>query len=482
MKRSLTSLIAVLLLTVGMTAACGEKDGVPIATPTPPGPASLVLSLIRFSPLPPPPDSLDSPDSGWPEVGSQVTWEAVVVNQGGVEATAVPWVWIVDGVEVATGMSDFAPGGTSITLDRPWPSQREWIQFAIEGDGAGRAPDSLSIASNALTVEFRLEDPVWQWIEGRVAGGVEGWARREVAGWNSTLASYSSAGIPEGVRDRLRLDGLERVPVGAGWRAPPERDLIWYFRNGADPRFAQTGINDDQLNDQTIVLHELLHQRGVADVYAYEVVAGNTGSGMDILDPDGSRAAGTHRLPYPDPEEGYQVVFSATFDGSLMGGGYRRPTYLHDLSVWGLNENAGRRTPRFRDQFGNSLNPMTWRNTYMNRMPETIRLQVTDINGPLAGVVVDIFPDRGRFDYADYYEPHPAISLVSDSLGWVSFPGADIAPRPEPALGSVAATAIVRVIAGDRWDYKPLPLFYFSQQMAVGDSVVAEHHLRVNPR
>ncbi|MFW6201608.1 MAG: hypothetical protein ACOC8B_03455 [Gemmatimonadota bacterium] len=63
--------------------AAGCDESTPSEPPPEPRPAAVHVTHISLSPRLSPPDSRDAPpDSGWPDVGQEVTWVAHLLNSG----------------------------------------------------------------------------------------------------------------------------------------------------------------------------------------------------------------------------------------------------------------------------------------------------------------------------------------------------------------------------------------------------------------
>ncbi len=440
------------------------------------------MSHLTATPWPGLPDSLTTladPRAGWPDAGSTLTWRAVLHTVGS-GSGEVEVRWSVDGTPVKTETLTVEDGGGFADLERPWSEEREWIEVELAGHAVDSAAASLRVPSDGLTIAFYLHDRVWRHIDRIYPGGVPGWASANVRRWNDILEAYAPPGGADPVRDRLRLDIL-RVHDGY-LQGKAESDLRWLFWDGSDRRFANSGSSREQLENQTIVLHELIHQRGVADIYAYEVLLGVMGSRFDILDPDGSPALGTPRLPLPS-NTGPILTIWPYFDSWLMGSDYSLFTRVSDVGAFGLNRVAGLRRTVDEDQWGNELNALHRWNDYLQQMPEEVEVVARNAGVPVPHAIVEVFPDLGVGPYDDVYDPEPEWVGTADDQGVVVVPGSVFRPRPDIRQGaSTAVTAIVRVRDGERWGYGFIPGFDISQQVYAGATGRARVAVRVTLR
>lgn len=437
---------------------------------------------ISRSPRLPPPTSLDDPpDTGWPQEGAPVEWIAHVFNLGVETAEGASWSWTVNGTEVASGIVDLPSGETTVVLERRWPAARERIRFSIDAGPGDMGPpelDTLTIRSDALSLGLWVTEPTHRWMaEGGGPPDWEWWARSETEAWNATLDAAATDLIAEGVRDRMRLDRLQVIPEGS--QIPMrDTDFGWVFwERNQDPRFMSSTHRSDW-RDQTIVLHELLHQRGITDIYAYDVRHDDPGRRhVGILDPDGTPAVGTARMPLLRGG----AVYEPDFDHVLMGDDYQRPTEVTSHTAYGLNLYAGRRTPY---QIPDGLNVFVQEmNGYLHHIPDVIEIQLVDTAGaPLEAAAVDVFLDHGEGTYDKVYHPEPDFVLTADDGGVVVLPPEYGIGTPDVAVGEKSSVTILRARKDGQWGYAFLPVYYLNLAWIRGDRDLARIPVKFDMR
>ncbi len=442
----------------------------PPTVPSPPlpvakEPAAPAIGWVSLAPRITLPTGLDAPpETGWPEPGQEVRWQVHVLNGRSDTLAGARYSWQIGGNTVESGEADLSPGETVMELARAWSTTREEIGFTFDVDTAAgiAVSDEITVISNALSVGLWIEQEIYDWMAQEP--GVppfELWARDEVERWNDILGrQLEPFNFDYAVIDRLRLDRVVVLPTGSPWPQDRDDDLVWYFseRN----RFSSLRVGSLQgVEHQTVVLHELLHQRGLLDLYAYEVfhLRGN-GSEIRILDPDGNEAAGSKRMYVRGTR-----AYSPNFDFTLMGVNYRKETKLSAHSAYGLNLFTGRRTPRWIDEFGNPENSLTeGGNPYLAHVPERIEFLLAPESGPAEPlrdvVALDVFLDRGEDDYQDVYLAEPDFTLEVDSSGIAVLPPglwADTtwAKRLKPNVLILRA----RTMGNSTWGYAFLPVY-----------------------
>jgi hypothetical protein len=332
------------------------------------------------------------------------------------------------------------------------------------------ATDKLEIYSDALSVGIWIEKSIYDWMsKDPHVPNFEKFMRRQIIQWNNILAGnillekidLSNQSIR--TIDRVRLDRVVVVPDGSPYPKDVDTDMIWFYSNRSnDARFLHSGSPISVIEDQTIVLHELLHQRGLIDLYAYEVLhRPENGSEVQILNPDGSKAAGSRWMPFLGNLPDGNKLYAPHFDSGLMGYDYSYPAYLSQHSAYGLNLFSGRRTPRTIDRFGNLENALADSNHYMTHVPNHIEVEMVSSSGELLqNHFLDIFIDIGRHSYQDVYSGDPQIILQSDSLGIAVLPSE--LWSDESWIKRMHANVLIlraRSVENATWAYSFLPVY-----------------------
>ncbi len=387
-------------------------------------PPWLEVSWISREPRLAPPDSVADPRAGWPAPGSQVRWVAHLINRGEAPAGGVPYRWLLDGIPMDSGSTDMPVGRSTVEWARPWTSDRHRITFELtpaEGTDARADDDTLTVFTDALSVGFWVHRSIYGWMTTGALPGFERQAQRWLEAWNVLFVRSAWPSSPDGVLDRLRLDRVEVLPDEADYPKDVDTDLAWFFSNRlADRRFLHVGSPDDVREDQTIVLHELLHERGLTDLYAYEVKHDSPNGSYVGIEEDGRLVAGTVAMPLlPDNVS----VFKPSLDG-LMGGEYQiATTRISEHSAAGLNLRAGLRTPRWTDGWGNAIDGFA-KGPYVNLLPDTTLVLLRAPDGsPLPRARVDVFLDHGQEFYTDVYDAEPDRTFDADDGGVLRMPG-----------------------------------------------------------
>jgi hypothetical protein len=396
--------------------------------------ARVEVGWISLEPQLPPPNSLDAPrGEGWPLEGDRVHWVAHLLNRGSETVAEVPYVWRIDDGTRETGEIDLPPGETTLWLAWSWTFERHHVSLRLEpptglGDASGE-DDALEVVSDALSLGLGVEQDIYDWLLERDGPGFERFMQREIANWNAMLARAVHPSTPQGVLDRIRLEAVHLHPDDS--RIPNDEfstDLRWYFRaRPSDSRFLNRAMQPRYLNDQTIILHELLHGRGLNDLYAYRVFhedQGRTGSRVGIEE-DGQLIVGTALMPNLNPASSVITVYRLPADG-LMGTRYWKFANVTEHSAFGLNLLAGRRTPQWFDQWGNriTLGNSVQPEHYSVLIPERTDVRLLDQTGaPVADATVEVYLDHSIHTYQNTFASVPDRTLSSDSRGIVALPG-----------------------------------------------------------
>lgn len=429
----------------------------------------LEVARITREPHLPPPNRPNAPrGEGWPEPGDRIEWIAHVLNRGAQGVSDVAYTWRIDGEIVADGRVELPRGETTVVLPWRWRLVRERITFEITPSaGLGDATvtdDRVTVDSDALSIGFRIEQGLYDWMAEGGRPGFERWAQGQIEIWHRIFARAVFATAPEGALDRMRLDRVLVVPDGAPSRAGElDTDLAWYFRTEPSQfGFLYKGAPDAVVADQTIVLHEMLHGRGLVDLYAYIVVHGDeprTDSFIDIRE-GGMLVAGSALMPsLTGPGSPWYTLFLPNING-VMGSSYRASANLTEHCVNGLNRLAGRRTPLWFDQWGNQINGFTnadQPDSYARAMPERTDLLIVDqTGGPVANAEINVHADTSPHTYQKRYRPVPDRTLRTDANGVVSLAQGLLA-GPSPSGPPKATVLILGVSTSTSRGYLFLP-------------------------
>jgi hypothetical protein len=394
------------------------------------------------------------------------------MNRGSDGAAAVRFRWLVDGVPADSGTMDIPVGATDVSLTRPWSFERHRITFALLPDtlnDAEPADDTLTVITDALSVGFWVHERIYRWMLESGRPGFERQAQGWVADWNELLGREVWPSSPDGVLDRLRIERVTVLPDTAGYPHDVDTDLVWFFRNGAnDPRFLNAGATDLVREDQTITLHELLHERGLTDLYAYEVLHTSTnGSVVGILE-NGVPVVGGPAMPLMFDRYVYQPHLNG-----VMGTLLRYPSRITEHSAFGLNQRAHLRTPSWYDAFGGRRNGFQI-HAYVNLLPDTTAVRLRTTRGEvLGGAQVELFVDHGQFPYQDVYGPEPDRVFQADDQGVFRLPADILDGTPTLDFYPKPWTLILRVrtAAGRAYVFLPgylLNLLYFRGERGLG--------------
>lgn len=480
---SCLALAFVLLTLSGCGGGGGSLPPVPPQEPPPPpvqpppsteAHSGVEVAWIAREPRLPPPATLKAPATeGWPRAGSAVQWVATILNRGTTTVSDVPYTWRIDNDAVLSGVVDLPPGRTEVLLPWTWTFTRHQIALAIAPSASRdtvRDDNQLTIVSDALSLALWIERGVYDWMLEDGRPGYERWLQRELEFWNATLARAVYPTAPTGALDRIRVDFVEVVPNG--YRYPNdnalEADLTWFVPNDrGNSAYLQLRSPPSILADQSIVLHELLHQRGLIDLYAYDVLhnGGSDEDGRINIEENGRPVVGTFLMPPLSQGVAGMKVFASPVNG-LMGSLYRHAANLTEHCVNGLNQWAGRRTTMRIDQFGNALNDMAnvpQPDAYVWKLPRRTVLSFVDSTGaPITGPTVDVFVDHNGHPYRDTYAALPDLTLFPDASGRVTLPGNVLEGRPPASSQPKSQVIILGVRTSEGRGFAFLPVYYLN--------------------
>jgi hypothetical protein len=453
---------------------CGPP---PSPAPPPPAPQPIVVKRgvevgwIAREPRLAAPETIDTPaKAGWPEDGRIVHWIAHVINRTGAPLPAVSYAWHIGG-ETLGGVVDLPPGRTEVLLARRWTFTRELITFAVtpppEAADASTDDNQVTVDSGALSLIFTVEQGLYDWMLQQERPGFEAFAQREVERWNAILARAIHALSPQGALDRIRIDEVRLLPDGTALRGEDFMlwDLHWSFRTiGSGTQFLSRGVDERVWVDQTIVLHELMHQRGLTDLYDYDVWHRFGVAEVGIM--EGARAvAGSFLMPAAAQTTDRMLLYAFPVPG-LMRREYRASTNLTAHSTFGLNLWAGRRTPVHLDRFGNRINDLTVHTlsrSYLGRLPRETALTFVDADGaPVADPEVDVYLDQHPHTYHKAYTAEPTRTLARTPGRGALLPGDILEGMPPAATPAKSQVIILRVRTPQARGYAFLPVYYLN--------------------
>ncbi len=213
-------------------------------------------------------DEYESLRKTHPDEGEEITFTAFVANKGGVRVGPSEYVFRVDKRQRMKGeLPPLEPGEkTTVAMKWPYKSGRHFVSFEI---------DPKDKIKEICEVNNEREDPTFGFILTITAGNkgeypafnatenligsysFEDWCQHHIDVWNESLAKAVYTSTPNGVSERIRFDGAfssddPELPERVHWRLSYRMDMI--------PKMAKTVDSG--------LIHELLHQCGISDLYA----------------------------------------------------------------------------------------------------------------------------------------------------------------------------------------------------------------------
>lgn len=443
-----------LFLLVGvLLAGCGDNSSPsePATGPVPEDttPQDLIIRYIQRLPeLDYAWGSENPARDGWPTPGSQVQWQAHVLNRMPDAHEGVGYRWTLDGVAVDSGQVDLpAEGEATVAYPWTWTFDRHTLRFEIdpanEVDEETRN-DTLTIFTDALSVGFYVEQTFYdRFAAHQAALGIgstsfEDWAQRQIRRYNDMFEAAVYPETPNGVLDRYRLDKITLVADSALPLVPVSDTLTNFSLEQAVPNLDDRTVDiqwgfpsalayvysdftsrstNNQFYYSGFLQHEMGHARYLFDLYSLNVYDGTSGSRVDIMEDD-VRVAGSEYMPGSridfNGQEG-RLLYAAP--KGLMNGQW---TYIDRHSAGALNRIAGQRATR-----GNYNCPENCA-VYLDDLPAENRLTVSALGEPLGGASVRVYrshrnpaSDVRPGDYQKYYDNIPDMELVADDRGRV---------------------------------------------------------------
>ncbi len=370
---------------------------------------------------------------GWPLVGQDILWHALVKNWTSQDLADVQYKWYLDGVEVATGNVNILAGDTAgVNYPWSWTFDRHELKFVLDPDNLiaeeEERNNQLMIYTDAISAGFYVEQSVYDYFHQHQnklnvhSNCWEDWAQRHARRWNKMFADAIYPDTRDGVLDRIRIDKITVVPDGAlplaGGNYPTNMpnlndrtiDLQWGFPAtllDGEMYKNHTSVSDNNpFYFEGSLLHELGHARYLIDLYGFNVHDNGSGSTVAIKEND-QLIVGTEYMPLTGDAVHYTPI------KGLMNGQY---TFVDQYSTVALNLIAGHRAI-----LGNYNSPGNI-GVFMDDLPTENRLMIKDDSGNLlANADVKIYCATGKPGdwYGKYYDNIPDLQLNSDENGQV---------------------------------------------------------------
>lgn len=437
-----------------------------------------------------------NPDvEGWPAVGQNITWHAVIKNWTTIDLQDVRYQWYEDSVQVLSGNINI-PAGDTVGVDYPWVWTFDRHEIKLVIDPENLIPEEeeknnhLMIFTNAISVGFYVEQSVYNYFhryqkELNVHSNCwEDWAQRHVRRWNQMFADAIYPDTPDGVLDRIRIDKITVVPDGvlplAGGNYPTNMpnlrdrtvDLQWGF--------PATLISGDMYNNHTSLsdnnpfyfegslLHELGHARYLIDLYGFNVHDNSSGNTVAIKE-NGKLIVGTEYMPLTGDAVHYTPI------RGLMNGQY---TYIDQYSAMALNLITGHRAT-----MGNYNSPGNI-GIFMNDLPIENCLTVKDNSGNLlTNADIKIYRATGKAGdwYGKFYDDIPDLQRTTNTNGQVYLGRCpfDSDGTIEHDYGKSNAVVIIRVEHEGKVGYTFLESTLFNMEFWRGNDEIGNYEINV---
>jgi hypothetical protein len=170
----------------------------------------------------PSPQPSDVSAGEWPGRDQPVRFAATVANRGAASATAIGFIWRLNGEVVDSGSIERLDPGATTAVHYTWPWQDDAHAIAFELTSRcqkldQRAGNDLRIQrSNALLLTAKVWDDYASYFEttyGAEHGSIEDWIQRHADRFNRILADATSDLAREGVLLEVAVHSVERVPT-----------------------------------------------------------------------------------------------------------------------------------------------------------------------------------------------------------------------------------------------------------------------------
>ena len=351
----------------------------------------------------------------WPDVGETVQLIAHVWNFGDAASGPFDYHWSIDGATVETGrFNGLEPGERAVmVLERRWPGSQgnPTVTFTLDPNNS---VDELLEDNNELTdwmkgytIGFFLSPVAYESLThsnepGRVMQSPEHWIHRNIYRLNEMLAE---AGVEDRVRTELFVITEDRHYQNSH-QLRHYMDGWWSILHN-DDHF--TFFNKDAYEHRPEIdyglLHELMHQLGVIDLYQMDL--GTEG----VLLPDANRPgekAGCGTDYWNAVWECYR--FTENGIGDLMA-------YLNHWigphTAGGLRSNAGHR----RGFYGE----------YLYDTPQITSIRIVDDDGnPLPNTELRFYQKEEQPEAGYIVDSTPEFELTTNATGVAALPNRGI--------------------------------------------------------
>ena len=349
----------------------------------------------------------------WPETGESIDLIAHVWNFGDTASGPFEYVWSIDGTTTSTGRHDGLESGeyVEVVLSMDWPDGNRNTKVTMSLDPAD-AIDELLENNNSLddwvkgfTIGFYFSPVSYKSLSfsnrpGETIQSPEYWVHNNVSRLNELLADA-------GLEDRVRGELFEVTEDRHLWSGHP---LQWHtdgwwpvWDNLPQPSFFDLDGYRDRPEIDNGLLHELLHQLGVIDLYQMY-----TGPEAVLL-PDVNRPgfqAGCGTDYWNHDWECFR------FTGDLFDIMAAGPNFIGTHTAGGLKSNAGHR----RGFYGE----------YLYDTPESTSIRIVDENDDSQPDVMLRFYQYERQEDGHIVDTIPEFELTTDDSGLAVLPNRGI--------------------------------------------------------
>jgi len=430
---------------------------------------------------------------GWPSIGQEIEWLALVKNFSKNDRFNVPYSWYLNNELLSTGTIDIpAFSIAEVLLQDNWTGQRQKIKFVLDGENTieeeEKANNQIEIFSDALSVGFYVEESVYNYFRENQhllnsgSNCWEDWANRQLHLCNEMFENAIYSYTPYGVLDRLRLDNIIIVPdsalplAGGTSTNTPNMfdktvDLIWGFPASLNISEYYGDLYNVSMENpfyfEGSLLHELGHARYLIDVYGFNVHDDGNGSTVSIKEND-ELIVGTKFMPFL----AWDAVHYTPIQG-LMNTSY---TFVDEYSAIALNF-----IEHHRATYGNYNAPGNL-GAFMNDLPAQNSLIIKDSLGNiLDNAEIRIYyaePQHGVW-YGKYFDNQPDTIYVTDENGRIN-----VGPLPfskefhiKHTYGWSNATIILRAEHNGKVGYTFFESSLFNLKYWQGNTDFAEYEI-----